>query len=188
MPSDSDGTSGRPSQAHLRRQPQHRTRAELLLQHGRGAVVRFEQRGPQRQRVGRLAVGVARRPLLGSLRHDVRQPFEHRHRRVAVLERRRVEQRLERRAGLPAAARRAIELRLPEVPAADQRQDVPGPRIERHERRLELADGRNGAGRPRPPAPPIACSSWTNVVRTSQSGGWSPPNSSRNRWRRNSLA
>ena len=33
-----------------------------------------------------------------------------------------------------------------------------------------------------------SCSSGTNEVRTSQSGGWSPPKRSRNCWRRNSFA
>ncbi len=104
-----------------------------------------------------------------------------------MFERRGEEERLERRAGLPPAAARAVELRLREVAAADERQHVAGARIDRDERRLQI-------GLVEPPQPAAtacsatSCSSGTNVVRTSQSGGWSPPNRSRNCWRRNSFA
>ena len=83
-------------------------------------------------------LGVARRPLLGPLRRDRRQPVEHADRRVALRQRRRVEERLERRSGLPPAAPGAVELRLAEIPAADQRQHVAGRRIDRHQRRLQV--------------------------------------------------
>ena len=48
------------------------------------------------------------------------------------------QERLERGAGLPAAAPRAVELRLPEVAAADEREHVAVARIDRDERRLQL--------------------------------------------------
>ena len=56
------------------------------------------------------------------------RPVEHGHRRVALLERGGIEERLERRPGLTAAAPGAVELRLAKVPAADHRQDVAGRR------------------------------------------------------------
>ena len=55
-----------------------------------------------------------------------------------MLERGRIQERLERGPGLTAAAGGTIELRLPEVAAADEREDVAAARIDRHERRLEL--------------------------------------------------
>ena len=55
-----------------------------------------------------------------------------------MLERCGEEERLERRARLPSAAARAVELRLREVAAANEREDVPRPRIDRDERRLQV--------------------------------------------------
>ena len=55
-----------------------------------------------------------------------------------MLERGGIQERLERRSGLTPAAAGAIELRLPEIAAADEREDVAGARIDRHQRRLEL--------------------------------------------------
>ena len=54
-----------------------------------------------------------------------------------MLERRGVDERLERGSGLPAAARRAVERAARVVGAADHREDVAGGRIDRDERRLE---------------------------------------------------
>ncbi len=59
--------------------------------------------------------------------------------RVPTRERRRVQERLERRAGLPPAAPRAVELRFAEVAAADHRENVPRGGIDGHERRLQAA-------------------------------------------------
>ena len=59
-------------------------------------------------------------------------------RRVAVVERRRVDQRLERRAGLAARLRRAIELALGEAEAADDREDAAGMRIHGDQRAADL--------------------------------------------------
>ena len=63
-----------------------------------------------------------------------------RRRRVAGLERRRVDERLERRTRLTARLDRAIEVALVEVAAADHRAHVPGRRIDRDERRLQRID------------------------------------------------
>ena len=101
---------------------------------------------------------------------------EHRHRREAVLERRGVEERLERRSRLPAAAARAVELRLAEVAAADHREDVAGRADRSRPAPPADRDRRSAAGRPTPRAPPSPAAPGTNVVCTSQSGGWSPPN------------
>ena len=137
-PSDSDGTSGRSRRPTSDARRSTGREPIACWSSGGGAVVRLDHRLADRQRVRRLAARVARRPLLRPLRLDVRQTGQHRHRRVAVLERGREEKRLERGAGLAPAARRAVELRLPEVASADQRQHVAGRRIDRHERRLQL--------------------------------------------------
>jgi hypothetical protein len=69
---------------------------------------------------------------------DRRESLEQRHRRVAAFERRGVQQRLERRTGLPSRAGRAVVLRAAEVAPADERQDVAGARIDRHQRGLKV--------------------------------------------------
>ena len=58
-------------------------------------------------------------------------------RREALLERRRVDERLERRSRLPLRLRRAVEVALLEVATADHRPDFAGSRIQRHERGLQ---------------------------------------------------
>ena len=68
-------------------------------------------------------------------------------------ERRRVDERLERRARLPPAAHRAVEGAARVVGAADHREDVAGRRIDRDERRLESRAVAAARARPRPPAP-----------------------------------
>jgi hypothetical protein len=50
-----------------------------------------------------------------------------------------VEKRLERGTRLAAAARRAVELGIGELAPADERENAAGPRIDRHERRLQVA-------------------------------------------------
>ena len=130
----------------------------------------------------------ARAPLGIARRGDVPQVRQHRHRRVAVRERRGVDERLERRSRLALAAHRAVEGAARVVGAADHREDVAGRRIDRDERRLEARAGAGDRGRRRPRAPPHPGPSGRNAVWTCQSGGLSPPNSLRNCWRRNSLA
>ena len=140
VPSASDGTSGRSSQPGLRRQRQHPPRSHLLLQQRRRAVVRFEQRRPQRQRVGRVVADVARRPLVGALRLDA---IESGRASTPATSRARGPRRrrsgLKAEPGLTAAAAGAVERRPLVVAAADQRQDVAGVRIDGHERRLKSA-------------------------------------------------
>ena len=58
-----------------------------------------------------------------------------------MLERRGVQQRLERRSRLPAAAARAVELRLAEIATAHHGEDVAGPRIDRDQRSLQIGIG-----------------------------------------------
>ena len=70
-------------------------------------------------------------------------------RRIAVLERRRVHERLERRARLAAGLRGAVEIVQEEVEAAVQRDDGSVERIERDERTLRF---RNCARRQAPSA------------------------------------
>ena len=87
-----------------------------------------------------------------------------------MLERDRIEERLERRSGLPAAADGAIELRLPEVASADERENVAGARVD-----ATSAAWRSGSLKRRSPSATarsaMSCNSGTKVVRTSQSGG-----------------
>ena len=122
-------------------------------------------------------------------RRDVSQIRQHRHRRIAALERRRVDDRLERRAGLPAAARRAVE-RAARVVA--RRRPSPGCRRSADRSRPAPPRGRGRLqavrARRRPPARPPPAAPARNDVCTCQSGGWSPPNSLRNCWRRYSFA
>jgi hypothetical protein len=61
---------------------------------------------------------------------------------IAAVDRRRVDERLERRAGLPARLHRAVELAAAEVDAADHRLHLAGLRIDRDERALELGRSR----------------------------------------------
>ena len=116
--------------------------ADLLLQIRGGGVVRFDQRRAQRQRVRRLAfarcaASIPDRPA----RDTLSQVRQHRDRRIAVRERRRIHERLERRARLAPAARRAVERARAVVAAADHREDVAGRRIDRDERRLRARAG-----------------------------------------------
>ena len=108
----------------------------------------------------------------------VRQARQHRHRRVAVRERRGVDERLERRAGLPPAARRAVEraARDSRAPPTIARMSPVAGSI------ATSAASRPGLPQPararrRPPAPPRPAARGRNVVCTCQSGGLSPPNS-----------
>ena len=61
-----------------------------------------------------------------------RRVHHHRRRRVAVVERGRIDQRLERRTGLTVRLRRAVELALVERETAGHRQHAAGPGIHRH--------------------------------------------------------
>ena len=86
----------------------------------------------------RLAVIVLRRPdLVADLDGD-RPVHDHRGRRIAVVERRRVDDRLERRARLAIGLRGAVELRLRIGEAADHGEHAAGMRVHRHQRRRTL--------------------------------------------------
>ena len=64
--------------------------------------------------------------------------MEHRAGRVAALERRGIDDRLERGSGLAPGLRRAVEGALLIVPAADEREDVPVGGIDGHEAALQV--------------------------------------------------
>src|SRR5258708_6509338 len=78
-----------------------------------------------------------RRPLGIVGGRDATEVRQHRRRRVAVLECRRVHEGLERRSGLAFAAGRAIEGAAAVVPPAAHRQDVARRRIDGDERGFE---------------------------------------------------
>ena len=144
---------GQVAHADIGRETQDVARPHALLQRARGAVVRLQQGGADRQFVRRLAAGVPRRPFLRPLWSDVRQTVEHRQRGVAVLERRSIKKRLERRSRLPPAACGAVELRLAGSRVRRrargcrrfQGRSLPAP--------LAAAAGRTGGGLPTPPVP-----------------------------------
>ena len=77
-------------------------------------------------------------PLPSSIVH--RRVEDLRGGRVALVERRRVDDRLERRAGLPLRLGGAVELGFVEREAADHRQHPPGERIHRDARAADLRD------------------------------------------------
>ena len=80
---------------------------------------------------------VLRRPRALQRRDRIVEVIDDRRRRVARLERGRVDERLERRARLPLRLHRAVEMALVEVAAADHRAHVAGRRVERDQRRLQ---------------------------------------------------
>ena len=104
--------------------------ADVLRQPHRHRVERQPQRVAQRRRTmifaGRI---VLRAPDAGALPLiDLdRRIDHHRRRRIAVVERRRVHDRLERGPRLPVGLRGAVELALVEREAADHRQHAAGP-------------------------------------------------------------
>ena len=115
VPRASDGTSGRSVEAGVARQAQHRPAADQLLQLRGGGVVRFERapRAASARRIRAVAVGRHSRPPFGIAgRGHAIEVRQHRHRREAVRQRRRVDERLERRSRLAPAARRAVERAL----------------------------------------------------------------------------
>ena len=80
-------------------------------------------------------------PLLLVHEQRIVQPRDQRRRRVPCLERRGVDERLERRSGLPLRLEGAIEPALGEVAAADQREHVSVGRIHGDERPLQVVGG-----------------------------------------------
>ena len=87
----------------------------------------------QRRRAGGLAVIVLRRPDRAAGPDGDRPVHDHGGRRVAVVERGRIDDRLERRAGLAHRLRGAVELGLRIGEAADHRQHAAGMRVHRDE-------------------------------------------------------
>ena len=98
-------------------------------------VDRMRQRVGQGERAPRDAAGVARRPPPARLRVHVlgRLILEHVARRVAFLQRRRVDERLERRARLPLRQRDVVVAVLFVIAAAHPRLDVPVGRVDGEE-------------------------------------------------------
>jgi metal-responsive CopG/Arc/MetJ family transcriptional regulator len=102
-----------------------RDRSDLLQQLDRGAVARRAQRRSQRhRRIGRVLV--LGRPRARRRRDGIVQLCKHAGRRVAHLERRGVDKRLERGSRLAFRLDGAIEMALVEVAAADHREHVAG--------------------------------------------------------------
>ena len=189
VPSASDGTSGRPLEPGVAREPQHGARSDALLQirGGRRCSIRAARRAASTRRAARRC---ALRGLhSGSVRRrDVPQIRQHRHGRVAALERRGVDERLERRSRLPPAARRRG---CTCCARSSRRRPSRGCRRSADRSRPAPPRARDGAADRAPPPPrarPRPAASGRNVVWTCQSGGLSPPNSLRNCCRRYSFA
>ncbi len=133
---------------------------------------------------GGVVADVARRPLVGALR---RQPIEPAQLDTGDKPRSRAAAKTNGLKAEPGCRRlRLARLNADAliVAAADQRQHVAGARIDGDQRRLQAALIRGGRARASPRVSAASCSGATKVVSTRQSGGWSPPNSSRNRCRR----
>ena len=122
-------------------------RADRLEDPDGHEVLRLGQCHAQAHRAVELAVVVLRLPrfaagLVG--RHEEWRIVDDRRRREALLERSRIDERLERRPGLPEGLGDVVELIAPEIEASDQRQDGAVLRAHRHERGLggrHLRDG-----------------------------------------------
>ena len=109
--------------------------ADILRQPHRHHVTRALDAEAQRRRAVELALVIFRPPgfLAGAL-VDLQRRVQHdRGRRVAVIERGGIDDRLERRAGLPQRLRRAVELALVVGKAADHGEDASGQRIHRQD-------------------------------------------------------
>src|SRR5262249_5078833 len=78
--------------------------------------------------------------LAGALRDRDRRILDDAVRAVAVFERRHIDERLERGAGLPLRLRRAVELALLERPAADHSENAPGLWIHDDEAAADIGD------------------------------------------------
>ena len=111
--------------------------ADVLREPHRHGVARLLDAVAQRRGAGVFADGIVFRP---PRRHagalvDLDRPVHHQRRgRVAVVERGRIDERLERGAGLPHRLRRAVELALVVGEAADHRQHAAGRRVHHHHR------------------------------------------------------
>ena len=107
--------------------------ADVARQAHRHLVDRVLDAEAQRMRAAGLALEVLRLPDFAVALVDLDRLVEHdRGRRIAVVERRGVDERLERRAGLALRLGGAVEFRLVVGEAADHRQHAAGERIHRH--------------------------------------------------------
>src|SRR5690606_3701935 len=95
---------------------------------------------PQRQRAGIVAAGVLGPPHLAAIGDGDGRVEHDRVRPVSGIQRRGIDEGLERRAGLPPRLRRAVEHRVLEREAADQRLHAARIGVHRHEGALNLWD------------------------------------------------
>ena len=109
----------------------------MLLEICRCRVVRFGERRPERERVGLFAFGIPRRPLWISRRRHAAEIRQHRYRRVPMLERSGIDQRLEGRPRLTPASCRPVEGAARVAGTANHRENVAAGRIDRDKRCLE---------------------------------------------------
>ena len=131
----------------------HLAGPELVHDADGGHVARLLECAAQRDRALELAVVVERRVggLAGAAGKADRRVHQERDRRVAAVDRRGVDERLEGRADLAVGLRRAVELAALEAVAADHRQDLAGAVVDDEHgafdlrRLLERAGGRRRA-------------------------------------------
>ena len=139
VPSDSDGTFGRSRKARIGRPGCITCRAPTRCCSTVAARLLDSISAARSVNAsGRLVADVAGAHSSGPCGRIESRPSRMRHRGESLLERGGKQERLECRTGLTAAAGRAVECRPLVVAAPDERQDVAGVRIDRHERRLQL--------------------------------------------------
>ena len=133
-----------------------RRHADIERQVRGGEVARLDQRVFERRRPDVVAVVIGRPPRRqpGTLRDFDRRVLDRARQRIAVLQRGQIDERLDRRAGLPLRLRRAVELALLERPAADQREDPAGLRVHHDEAAADIGD--LAQRRTSLPPPPLA--------------------------------
>ena len=113
----------------------HDRRPDLFHHLDRRDVARILQRAPQRHRSLELVVVILRLvDLSGARRVADRLVHDQRRRGQAAVDRRRIDDRLERRSELAVGLHGAIELAPAEVPAADHRANLTRPVVDRDER------------------------------------------------------
>ena len=107
--------------------------ADVARQTHRHLVDRMFDAEAQRMRAAGLALEILRPPDFAVALIDLDRLVEDDRRgRIAVVERGRIDERLERRAGLALRLRRAVEFRLVVGEAADHRKHAAGERVHRH--------------------------------------------------------
>ena len=141
VPSASDGTIGScDSMPEPLRVIDGGADADLLKQLCGGAVARHFERAAKR--VLSLLVPAAGKPRLVPGRDRRVEIAQQRSRRIAALERRRVDDRLERRTGLTTGLGGAIEAARVEIAAADERAHVTSCGIHGDEAALQISRSR----------------------------------------------